>query len=423
MVRARSIEELIHIAATLSGQQRRLAFGRGIGLVTFGGGNGVLAADQCNEEGLPTPPLLEVTRQRLKPLLASVATAANPIDLTPTTAMREEYLSRLPEALGVLAEQDDIDTLMVIAGTLASRATQIVDAILAFAERSAKPIIVAWPSPPKGLREGLAQSGIYTFAEPAAAVRAMARLAVAGRAATAPMPGAAEPAIAVDWASLVPDPQPGLVVPEHRCHAILRAAGLPAADGDIATTVDAAVAIGRRTGFPVAMKVLSASVTHRAAAGLLLLGIASETELRQGFAELEARAARQGATLDGIYVQAMHGGRAELLVAAVRDPLFGPMVSVASGGILTELLDDVVTARAPVNVERAAGMIERLKVRCYARDDAGPLPVEAPAAFVAGLSALFAAAPFERFVFEANPLKWTREGVVAVDGLLIVDRP
>jgi acetyltransferase len=422
VARARSIEELIQIAATLAGQARTRLFGRGVGIVTFGGGNGVLGADQCIQAGLVVPNLRAATRERLKPLLATVATAANPIDLTPTTAMREAYLSRLPDALQVLADQDDIDTVLVIVGTLASRANAIVDQLLAFAGRATKPLLVSWPSPPSGLVERLAEAGIYTFVEPADAVRALARLAAAGQGAAAPA-GPVGPAPRVDWAALIPDVTAGLVVPEHRCHALLRAAGLPVAAGDIATNLAGAKVIAARTGYPLALKALSARVTHRAASGLLLLGIEDEAALAAGFAELERRAAAQGAALDGIYVQTMHGGSTELLVAAIADPLFGPMVSVASGGVLTELLDDVVTARAPVGEAQAAAMIERLKVRRYARDDRGPLATAAPAAFVAALSALFAAAPYRRFTFEANPVKWTREGVVALDGLLVIEEP
>jgi hypothetical protein len=117
----------------------------------------------------------------------------------------------------------------------------------------------------------------------------------------------------------------------------------------------------------------------------------------------------------------MRRGVFELLVSAFRDPLYGPMVSVGAGGGLTELLDDVQIARAPVTAEFAADMIGRLRSRPHARDEAGPLPAAPAAEFVAAFSALAAGAPWARFVFEVNPIKWSRDGVVAVDGLLIVE--
>ena len=66
-------------------------------------------------------------------------------------------------------------------------------------------------------------------------------------------------------------------------------------------------------------------------------------------------------------------------------------------------------------------MLERLRIRRYATDDRGPLPAEPAAAFLARFSELALTAPWPRFVFEVNPVKWTRDGVVAVDGLLIID--
>ena len=86
-----------------------------------------------------------------------------------------------------------------------------------------------------------------------------------------------------------------------------------------------------------------------------------------------------------------------------------------------ELIDDVVTARAPVGSALAADMLERVRIRCQARDARGLLSADAVAAFVARFSELAATAPWSRFTFEVNPLKWSRAGVVAIDGLLIVE--
>jgi hypothetical protein len=43
--------------------------------------------------------------------------------------------------------------------------------------------------------------------------------------------------------------------------------------------------------------------------------------------------------------------------------------------------------------------------------------------WVARFAALAATAPWRRFVLEVNPIKWSADQVLAVDGLLIIAEP
>ena len=125
------------------------------------------------------------------------------------------------------------------------------------------------------------------------------------------------------------------------------------------------------------LKGITPRVTHRAKAGLVALDLRSEADVRAAFRRLIARAAELSTPLDGVYVQKMHPRGTELLVTAFRDPMFGVVVSCGSGGVLTELIDDVVTERAPVGTELAAHMLERLRRRRHATDTEGLLPTDA----------------------------------------------
>jgi hypothetical protein len=174
-------------------------------------------------------------------------------------------------------------------------------------------------------------------------------------------------------------------------------------------------------GLPVVLKGITPGITHRAAAGLLAVDLRTADDVAMGFQRLIDRAAALEVTLDGVLVQRMARGGTELLVAAFSDPVFGPMISVGAGGGLTELLDDVVSARAPVDEAVAVAMIGRLRIAPHAKDESGALDRSGPAAFVAQLSRLCAAAPWPRFTFEVNPIRWNRTGVVAVDGLLVIE--
>jgi acetate---CoA ligase (ADP-forming) len=225
--------------------------------------------------------------------------------------------------------------------------------------------------------------------------------------------------IPFDWSSHVGAPTPGQVVPEHACHRILAAAGLPVAKGGFAISESEALAAARDLGFPLAMKGIAASITHRARMGLVALDLRSEDEVRAQFAAQNARAAAAGAPLEGVYPQAMARPGVDVLVSAFRDPMFGVMVSCGAGGGLAELIDDVALARAPLAEASARDLLEKLRVvKVSSGVDIGPL-----ARFVADFSQIAAAAPWAGFTLEVNPVRWQGDGVVALDGLLVIEAP
>lgn len=422
VIRTASVEEMVDVAMMLASlPPGRRPRGANVGIVTFGGGNGVLAADQAASAGLTVPTLRPDCIAKLKAHLVSVATASNPMDLTPSTAFRPEALAELPKALDALAADADLDSLLFIVSGLAAKAKDITQLIVDLWRRSPKPVCVSWPSPPIGVMAALADAGIPAFEEPARGLMALGRIVRRGQALHRPPRDAGVAPHAFDWTRFVPQAGKGTVICEDRCHEILRAAGLGAAEGALARTAVEAARIAKEIGLPVVLKGISPAVTHRAAVGLLAVDLRDAASVEVAFDTLSARARKISVVLDGLLVQRMRKGGFELLVSAFRDPLYGAMISVGAGGGLTELIDDVVIARAPVGPQFAADMIERLRSRRHAKDEDGALPTQAAAQFVSSFSALAASAPWKRFVFEVNPIKWTRDAAVAVDGLLIVE--
>jgi acetate---CoA ligase (ADP-forming) len=412
-----SLEELLDVAMQLSGADlSKLPRSRGVAAVTFGGGSGVLSADQCDRVGLSVPALTPETRAALEGLVPPLASTRNPVDLTPQAYQNPQWLERFPQALDVIAADPGIGMIFFQLGPMARGDLDMARMVAAFRERCAKPVVAAWPLMIEAARASLQADGVHVFPEYSRAVRTMGRLASYAEALEAPRDTIAPAGF--DWTAQVANPRAGTVISEHECHAILRCAGLPVADGRLAVTEDAAVDAARAVGFPVVMKGISDQVTHRAAAGLLALGLRSELEVREAWRALQARAAALPAALDGILVQHMMAGGAELLVSAFRDAEFGVMLSLGAGGTLTELLDDVVLVPAPLGRAAALRALRRLRVMRKAGDR-----LDALLDFVCRFSALAAAAPWRRFVLEVNPVKWTGDDARAVDGLLIIEQP
>lgn len=414
-----SLEEMLDVALFLSTTDLdKLPGGNGVAVVTFGGGGGVLAADQCAKRGLATPAISEESQERLRPLLPPIAAIGNPFDVTPQTFNQAEWMEKFPSALDVIAGDEAIHAILIQNGPMSHKAFELADAVANFRDRTGKTVSLAWPLAPAGAAERSRSNGFHVFGEFARAINALAK-ATRYRADRARWRDPEPPApIGVDWGALVPEARAGRIVSEHECHAILRAAGLPVAAGELATCENAAVAAAARIGFPLVMKGITPKVTHRAKAGLVVLDIRSPDDARATFRLLSERAEEAGTPLHGVYLQQMAGRGREVLVSAFRDPVFGPMVSCGSGGVLTELLDDVVIARAPIGERMSEELLARLRIARHPDASLAPL-----SAFVSRFSRLAASAPWRGFTLEVNPVVWNEEGALAVDGLLIIEEP
>lgn len=425
VIQANSLEEQMDIALYLSGARLDiLPWNRAVTVISIGGGSGVLAADQCERLGLKVPALSDKLRGKLKELVTPLASTRNPIDLTPTTLADPKWFELFPKALDAIAEDPDTGAIFFQLGPMSN--DKVVSKVIAdFHARSPKMLFVSWPLPSPTAMETLRLAGNHAFSEAARALNVISRLADYRAALEMPVGASALSAtqrkmLAFDWQKEVPNAAPGTVVSEHECHRILAKAGLPVAKGRLATSAADAVKAAQEAGYPVVMKGISSAITHRAAAGLVALNIASDAEVTKTDALLRERAAAKGATLEGVYVQHMVSGGTEMLVSAIRDPVFGVTVSVGAGGVMTELLDDVALATAPLDEPAAAALLKKLRIVQKMKVKPSDKALATMARFIADFSALASACPWKRFAFELNPVKWTDDAATAVDGLIVI---
>jgi acyl-CoA synthetase (NDP forming) len=348
----------------------------------------------------------------------------NPFDLTPETYNKQAWLDLLPQALDAIAADPEIHTIFFSLGALPHVAQALTDNILGLHRRSGKLVVVSWPLPPPGVVQRLAEAGLHTYSENGRALRAVghAERYAAALSQDEGAPVAPLPAGSFDWRTAAGAVTAGTVISEHECHRLLALAGLPVAPGELATSRSQVARISAAVGCPVALKGISPAVTHRAAAGLVALGLATPEAAEAAYDAIMAGAAARGVDLDGVYVQHMVPGL-EILVSAFRDPLFGTMISCGAGGTLTEVIDDIVLARGPMNQAAAHRLLSRLRILQHAGSQTPPPDAAPLAAFVAQFSQVAAAVPWQRFVLELNPVKWTAQGVTAVDGLLLIEQP
>lgn len=196
----------------------------------------------------------------------------------------------------------------------------------------------------------------------------------------------------------------------------LAAAGLPVPPGRRVETAEEAVAAALGLGFPVALKALG--LDHKSEHNALRL------DLREaGAVRLEAQALQRLG--NGMLVERMvEAPVAELIVGIARDPVFGPVMAVGSGGVLVELFRDTATLLLPAGREEIEAALCGLKLFPLLGGYRGRPKADIAAAVeaIAGIAA-FAAENADRLEeLDVNPLIVSEEGRGAwiADALMVV---
>jgi acyl-CoA synthetase (NDP forming) len=202
---------------------------------------------------------------------------------------------------------------------------------------------------------------------------------------------------------------------------LLQQFGIPAAPTVFVRSADEATRAAERVGFPVALKIESADITHKSDVGGVVLRLANPSEVRTAYEQTHAQVAKRapGAKITGAVVQRMAGAGVEMIVGINRDPLFGPVVLCGFGGILVELLKDVVVGIPPLSFEQVREMIARLRGFPILAGVRGkpPADVDALCQAILGVSNLAVSLGDQLAGLDINPLIVLPQGqgVVAVD--------
>jgi acetyltransferase len=182
------------------------------------------------------------------------------------------------------------------------------------------------------------------------------------------------------------------------------------------TAEEAYAALDRLGGGAVAVKILDAAVLHKTEIGGVHLGIRTRAELAEALEQLgsvDVSGPRR------VLVEAMAPAGVDLIVGARRDPVFGPVVLVGLGGTTAEALADVAVRAAPLSMAEAESMPDELLGRALLDGwRNGPvLDRSELARVVRALGALLLKAPHVNEI-EINPLRLTRDGLVALDAVI-----
>jgi acetyl coenzyme A synthetase (ADP forming)-like protein len=191
----------------------------------------------------------------------------------------------------------------------------------------------------------------------------------------------------------------------------------------LATSAEEAVALAEEIGHPVVLKIVSPDILHKTEAGGVLVGLASADAVADGFETIvrNARAYDSHADITGLQVQQMLSEGQEVLIGAVTDPTFGPVMTFGIGGVLVEVLRDVTFRLAPTAADDALDMVEGIRAADVLRGVRGAAGVDrqALATMIEAVSELVTDFP-EIVEVDLNPVLARPDGATAVDARFVV---
>lgn len=410
-VRVRDMAEFCDTIELFESGRRRRPGSHGIATVHDSGAERALCADVAHDLGVEFAEFGQSTLNRIADLLDEGLAPANPLDVWGTGADTRELFTNCLHA----CVADPAVAVTALAVDLVSEFdgdTAYPDAVLDVATHTDAPVAVlasVESAVDRATADRLRANGIPVLENARSGIAALGHLA------DWPLPTDTPTAVidvdrqrrwstrltAADWDA-------------HESFALLADYGIAAPAAAAAHDLDDVLAAADTIGYPVALKTSGAD--HKSDVGGVVLGIPDASELSRAY---EAMAARLGA---GVSVHAMVAAGVEVSVGVVRDDNFGPLVVVAAGGTMVELLADRAVACPPISPDGALAMLRSLRMAPLLAGWRGrePVAIDALAGVVVGFSQLASELGDDLDAVEANPVIASPAGVIAVDALVLL---
>ncbi|QND41021.1 acetate--CoA ligase family protein (plasmid) [Rhizobium leguminosarum bv. viciae] len=394
--------KLLHVAGPLASHS--------ISSMSCSGGEASLMADAAVGRNVEFPALQPQQLPRLRRVLGEMVTLSNPLDYH-TFVWGD--LARQTEAFRAMFEGGYALNLVVLDFPRGDRCdpsewAMTADAVMtaAAATGALAGLLATLPeNMPEPIADRLMANGIIAFCGIDETITAAEVAAGIGRAWDRPPP---LPLLDVSFMDGEIE-----TLTEADAKAELAAFGLPIPRGLLASSPDQAAEQAERLGFPVVLKALG--IAHKTEAGAVVLNLKDTQAVSNAAAAMPPNA--------GYLVEKMVDPPvAELIVGAIRDPVFGLSLTLGAGGIFVELLEDSIILPLPATKTDIHAAISRLKlaklIYGYRGRPKGDLEAAVGAVSAAADYVVRNAACPEEL--DINPLMVLPEGfgVAAVDALI-----
>ena len=369
VLRVNTITELFSMAEVLAKQPRPT--GPRLALVTNAGGPGALATDMLITCGAKLAELEPATIATLNKVLPAPWSHGNPIDV-----LGDANAGRYGAAIEAANADPNVDGLLVILTPQAmTDAAATAKELQRLSAQISKPILASWMGA-DSTAEGQAilnAANIPTFDCPDIAAKAFALMWKHSQNLKAlyETPELATQDITLHQRQAVETLIQGVrstnrtLLTEAESKTVLRTYGIPTVETRIAVTEEEAVACGKSIGYPLVLKLLSKTITHKTDVGGVELDLRSEEAVRNAWRRIESSVTSKVGKehFQGVTVQPMiDRGGYELILGSTIDPQFGPVILFGTGGQLVEVFKDRSLGLPPLNATLARRLMEQTRI-------------------------------------------------------------
>ncbi|MBI3476625.1 MAG: bifunctional acetate--CoA ligase family protein/GNAT family N-acetyltransferase [Acidobacteria bacterium] len=427
VLRVNTIADLFYMAEVLSKQPRPK--GPRLAVVTNAGGPGVLAADSIIAAGGELAQLSPETMDQLNQLLPSHWSHNNPVDIL-GDALPDKYA----KVIEIVANDPSNDGVLAITCPQGmSHPTVTAEKLVPFATGLGKPVLATWMGGGE-MTDGMAilnRAGIPTFSYPDTAARIFYYMwrysyLLRGLYETPLLPQGAEGPDRTRAEALIETVrQTGrTLLTEPESKELLACYGIPTAPTLEAHSEDEAAAQAEKLGYPVVLKLLSHTITHKTDVGGVKLNLSGAAAVKRAWREIES-SVREKAGADsfqGVTVQPfIRADGYELILGSSVDAQFGPVLLFGTGGQLVEVFKDRALSLPPLNTTLARRVMEQTKIFAALQGVRGRKAIDMGA--LEDLLVRFSQLVVEqRWIREIdiNPLLASPERLIALDARVIV---
>ncbi|MFA6042242.1 MAG: acetate--CoA ligase family protein [Patescibacteria group bacterium] len=334
----RTTDEWFALAAAF--EQLKRAKGNRLAILTNAGGAGILATDAMAGTALQFASFKPKTIQALRKVLPPAASVHNPVDV-----IGDAPPKRYADALRVVVADPGVDIVVAcITHQMVTQSRLVAKAIVEIQKRTPKPIIPVFIGGAQVQRalDTVRKANLSGFAYPETGIFAAGALARMSKVKLPIRPVTKlQPQSAGKLTSLV----------GAQAAKLLRSAKISVLPTYAIQSAQQAVKVAKRLAYPVVMKLEASSVLHKTEAGAVTVDLHTPAMVQAAYTTFARRFRKELKNPNAhIVLQDQRQGGVELILGAVRDPQFGPIIVLGFGGIFVEAMHSVAYACAPMTL-------------------------------------------------------------------------